>query len=122
MVKGGGSAEIYGVTDISRVYRVIHYLNPSFEGSYLKEAQIRFANVVEVHRRVLPSVVFGLANISIGYNFLANCCSIGIDALKRKGKSLVMIGGGLPWKKIVPSATTELSVCLFTFLASVPTI
>lgn len=36
---------------------IIHDLYPAFEGGHLEEAQVGFADVVEVHRRVLPGVV-----------------------------------------------------------------
>jgi hypothetical protein len=57
-------------THISRVYRIVHNLDPAFESGYLKEAQIRFAHVIEIHWRVFPCVVFSLAHISKRNDFL----------------------------------------------------
>lgn len=93
-------------TYISGINCVVHYLDPAFEGGYLKEAQIRFAYVIEVHRRVFPCVIFCLADISIGNNFLIQGGSIEIDTLGQFMVLLVILvewlcpANNLPWKNL----------------------
>lgn len=72
---------------VSRINRVVHDLNPTLEGCYLKQAQICFAHVIEIHRWILPRVVLSLADIPIGNDLLTKCRSIRIDALENSQKA-----------------------------------
>lgn len=67
---------------LSRVNRVVHYLDPTLECGHLEQAQVRLADVVKVHRGIEPRVVLGNAGVDIGDYFVAQGCVILIDALR----------------------------------------
>lgn len=69
-------------TYFSWVYGIVHNLYPALEGGNLKQAQVGFAHVIEVHRRIFPGEIFGSTNISIGYDFVIYRSSVCINTLK----------------------------------------
>lgn len=68
-------------THFSRVYSVVHDLNPAFEGGYLKQTQVRFPDVIEIHPGILPCIILRFTSVVIGNDFVAEGGFISVHAL-----------------------------------------
>lgn len=66
---------------LSRVNGVVHDLYPALESGDLKKAEVGFADVVEVHRRVLPRVVLGDTDVPVGDDLVTERRAVGVHTL-----------------------------------------
>lgn len=48
---------------LSRIRGVLHDLHPPFESGHLEQGQVGLANVVKVHRRILPRVIVSVGQL-----------------------------------------------------------
>jgi len=76
-------------SNLSGVGGVFHDLNPALEGGHLEQGQVGLADVVEVHRRVLPRVVIVLFTLELVLDqFDREHFALIVDALQQATESV----------------------------------
>lgn len=72
---------VIGLSYLSWVNGIVHDLYPALESGDLKKAKVGFADVVEVHRGVLPRVVLSDADVPVGDDLVTERCAVGVHTL-----------------------------------------